>query len=79
MTEVFTHWYLRIPVFAVFEVFEVFEVFTVTTVVTAVFAVLAAVFSRSFQQRLQQQFSRCSQQLQQNQLFIFIRLQILIG
>ena len=42
LTELFTHWYLRIPVFAMF------AVFTVTTVVTAVFAVLAAVFSRDY-------------------------------
>ena len=42
MAELFTHWYLRIPVFAVF------AVFTVTAVVTAVFAVLATVFSRDY-------------------------------
>ncbi len=41
----FTHWYLRIPVFAMF---AMFAVFTVTTVVTAVFAVSAEVFSRDY-------------------------------
>ena len=46
MAELFTHWYLRIPVFAVFAVFEVFT--AITAVVTAVFAVLATVFSRDY-------------------------------